>query len=342
MKNAQKRKQWLFLLTVLSCITLSSVVYAHPGRTDSIGGHHDYENESGLGSYHYHHGYEAHLHENGICPYDYVDNTSDSNANFESKYTEEYIQNIIDDVTEHEDAEKSYWAPDSTKNVYLSDGVFHLKGCPKISSSGVFYTLRSIDKSNEPCDYCQPLIYESIEDIPTHKKDLFLKFISDNWHYGVACVLAVLALIQFIKFFKEQKEDEPVHEIPMDINSRKAAKKTQEETLQEYYYSLYAYKKPEDLVDIPDGMLLVDGLPATNHHHKYGLYSVYITPKGTRYHRRKKCAGSEKSQITNLYLVYKQMYPCKMCCQRYNPNIDFEWYEEYLRIKEIKKKYNIP
>ena len=37
---------------------------------DSNGGHHDYNNVSGLGSYHYHHGYDPHLHENGVCPYE--------------------------------------------------------------------------------------------------------------------------------------------------------------------------------------------------------------------------------------------------------------------------------
>ena len=42
---------------------------AHSGRTDSNGGHHDYKNKSGLGSYHYHHGYGPHLHPNGVCPY---------------------------------------------------------------------------------------------------------------------------------------------------------------------------------------------------------------------------------------------------------------------------------
>lgn len=43
---------------------------AHSGRTDSSGGHHDYNSVSGLGSYHYHHGYGPHLHPNGVCPYD--------------------------------------------------------------------------------------------------------------------------------------------------------------------------------------------------------------------------------------------------------------------------------
>lgn len=47
-----------------------SISYAHSGRTDSSGGHHDYQNKSGLGSYHYHcGGNPPHLHENGVCPY---------------------------------------------------------------------------------------------------------------------------------------------------------------------------------------------------------------------------------------------------------------------------------
>lgn len=51
---------------------------AHSGRTDSSGGHRDNQNKSGLGSYHYHHGYPAHLHPGGVCPY------SSSNTNTSS------------------------------------------------------------------------------------------------------------------------------------------------------------------------------------------------------------------------------------------------------------------
>ncbi len=60
------------LITVGSLSAPGAVLTAsaHSGRTDSSGGHHDYKNASGLGSYHYHHGYPAHLHENGVCPYE--------------------------------------------------------------------------------------------------------------------------------------------------------------------------------------------------------------------------------------------------------------------------------
>ena len=55
-------KKKLFTLFVL----LSFLAFSHPGRTDANGGHHDRKN----GGYHYHHGYPAHDHPNGVCPYE--------------------------------------------------------------------------------------------------------------------------------------------------------------------------------------------------------------------------------------------------------------------------------
>lgn len=64
------KKSLLTVATVaLSLFLASTISLAHSGRTDSAGGHRDNKNVSGLGSYHYHHGYSAHLHPNGVCPY---------------------------------------------------------------------------------------------------------------------------------------------------------------------------------------------------------------------------------------------------------------------------------
>ena len=58
------------LFLTYETVSFPLVAEAHSGRTDSSGGHHDYKNKSGLGSYHYHcGGYPAHLHTNGVCPY---------------------------------------------------------------------------------------------------------------------------------------------------------------------------------------------------------------------------------------------------------------------------------
>ena len=56
---------------VCAFMVLACPAFAHSGRTDSRGGHYD----RSTGEYHYHHGYSAHQHENGVCPYDYNDAT---------------------------------------------------------------------------------------------------------------------------------------------------------------------------------------------------------------------------------------------------------------------------
>lgn len=62
-------------LTLFLLMLLSITAFAHPGQTDNNGGHYDYS----TGEYHYHHGYPAHQHENGVCPYDFKDNTDHNN-----------------------------------------------------------------------------------------------------------------------------------------------------------------------------------------------------------------------------------------------------------------------
>lgn len=56
----------LFLLLILFLIVPSADGFAHGGGTDSKGGHYD----RSTGQYHYHHGYSAHQHPNGVCPYE--------------------------------------------------------------------------------------------------------------------------------------------------------------------------------------------------------------------------------------------------------------------------------
>ena len=61
-------KKKIFTLFVL----VSLLAFSHSGRTDASGGHHDRKN----GGYHYHHGYPAHDHPNGVCPYETPKTTS--------------------------------------------------------------------------------------------------------------------------------------------------------------------------------------------------------------------------------------------------------------------------
>ena len=67
MSNTKRRI--FYVLCIIFFISFTLTAFSHPGRTDSSGGHYDYQNRSGLGGYHYHHGLGPHLHPNGICPY---------------------------------------------------------------------------------------------------------------------------------------------------------------------------------------------------------------------------------------------------------------------------------
>lgn len=91
-------------ITLLASVTISTTtisvsipvmtVEAHSGRTDRYGGHKDNQNKSGLGSYHYHcGGNPAHLHPDGVCPYDdnsYNTSSSNSSSQSTSSYTYNY------------------------------------------------------------------------------------------------------------------------------------------------------------------------------------------------------------------------------------------------------------
>ena len=80
------------MIVIAICLNLSFVVYAHPGRTDSQGGHTNHS----TGEYHYHHGYSAHQHydKDGDgtldCPYDFNDKTGSSSGS--SKITKDSSQ----------------------------------------------------------------------------------------------------------------------------------------------------------------------------------------------------------------------------------------------------------
>lgn len=69
MKYKIRKYSYSILLFILVLFISATTSFAHSGRTDSNGGHHDYKNKSGLGDYHYHHGYGPHLHPGGVCPY---------------------------------------------------------------------------------------------------------------------------------------------------------------------------------------------------------------------------------------------------------------------------------
>ena len=64
----------LFLFCIALVMLSAVVAFAHSGGTDYKGGHY----VNGTSEYHYHHGYKAHQHPGGECPYDFKDKSSSS------------------------------------------------------------------------------------------------------------------------------------------------------------------------------------------------------------------------------------------------------------------------
>lgn len=71
------------VVCLLLLLWLPCAAYAHPGNTDGKGGHYNRK----TGEYHYHHGYPAHQHTNGKCPYDFKDKTGQSSGTSYRKIT---------------------------------------------------------------------------------------------------------------------------------------------------------------------------------------------------------------------------------------------------------------
>ena len=102
------------LITIIALLTiLPSVSYAHQGRTDSSGGHYN----RSTGKYHYHHGYSAHQHVNGICPYE--DNKEENNEKSSwEKYKESRENNTEKfDINKLQNLEKSNLYVENTSKV---------------------------------------------------------------------------------------------------------------------------------------------------------------------------------------------------------------------------------
>lgn len=85
----------VLVLCMCVCLSISSTIsFAHSGRTDANGGHHDYQNKSGLGSYHYHHGLGPHLHKNGVCPYSTKAKSSSSSRKTSKYYNTSTVKKV--------------------------------------------------------------------------------------------------------------------------------------------------------------------------------------------------------------------------------------------------------
>lgn len=327
------------LLLIISIIFFSSItVYAHPGATDEYGGHVDWEN----GEYHYHHGYEAHQHTNGVCPYNFVDNADHSSAgsgNTSNSYDYNYGNR------EPYLPEQQY--PLVQKENTNNDSIFSL--IVGIILTVVLYVFiygfaynwdkkRKERKSQTHSEHekkhqsspKEPSIPEMI-DKAANEYNARLK---EKQQAEQRAQQKALREEQQRKSYEEyiRREEEKLNHF-----------RQQREQERQRYIDLYSGKTAEELAGVPDGITFDEkGLP---HKYKfssfdnkyYDAYTVKIAKNGSPIYHRTSCEYG--SLIVNYTETFNKKYTaCKVCFPMQD---DISWYQEYIKIKQIKEKYNI-
>lgn len=313
-------------------------VSAHPGRTDSAGGHTD----SDTGDYHYHHGYEAHAHfdidGNGTidCPYDFDDQTGRNSGTSTGS--------------------GSYTPGDGSEDGYqegYANG--YLEGNRAGSLTG--YENGYYDAEVAYAELSREA-YAKFEQRFSYLKSLFLK---------VSCVLfaALLLTVFFLRrsikkrkadqleyersidaarnrFRQEIRELEESHQLQLDAlrdscesrvskvtsgYSRLAANLQAERTaeLKKLQFRLANFKRLEaleliaqakdDSIQLPEGVALRPTYTPirgkTSKRYPYGSYTIFMTPTGKTYHCLHDC--SPNARPSHFFDRPKDASPCRKC-----------------------------
>lgn len=130
--------------TVMPGTPFSMEAEAHSGRTDANGGHKDNKNKSGLGSYHYHcGGHPAHLHPNGVCPYQSgISGANKSADNSETRKTavKENVKETVQETQPATEAVTTGWKQDSNGWRYCTgDNAYYNNGWQMIDNKWYYF-----------------------------------------------------------------------------------------------------------------------------------------------------------------------------------------------------------
>ena len=107
------KKSFLVVIIILVMVSMATPTLAHPGRTDGSGGHFDHD----TGEYHYHHGYPAHQHKNGECPYNHKDNTNHAIGSNSSSSSKSSNKDLLDKFLDENEKNEKDEATTSKKKI---------------------------------------------------------------------------------------------------------------------------------------------------------------------------------------------------------------------------------
>lgn len=337
------RRLLCFLLVLVLLMPLCITAKAHPGKTDSNGGHRD----RSTGEYHYHHGYSAHDHYDmdgdGIidCPYDFVDKTRNSNSSYTSDSRSTSSVNTPTTFTtpteqpKHENAEnESVSVKEEKKMPTWGYWVIGILGCVAVIQHLIIRSMsKDIDSHRETIRENLKKNDQLKSDIETLKKEnLRIANSEEDWKRQVNQIKSNSDTVIRLK------------------DSRIAALTRKVELIQnekDELYQRYPFAKTGPTsqllthpINLPNDVYFIRGkVPVkgtVNEDRPFGDFTVFITQRGKKYHSNKYCGSVIFSTPAHVYDILNDHAPCTRCATSlpFRPKQIPEWYTEVKKLAE--------
>ena len=296
---------------IIACILLNIVyVQAHPGRTDSNGGHWNRE----TGEYHFHTGeYKGKNTFNGLSQYEhkYKSFTPPYQPPTDNPYKKQ--ENTVTAIVEQ-----------NSKDIVMAVVMF-LVFC-WLGATSLYDTLTSHNKNTAICIISgffsvASLIYLLNEDLQTG----FIVL-------GILCTIVILVSVPHILFRTIINYAETLD------------KKITQYLFNQEEFAKMRMKLLELQVPLPNGFEIGDDdLPRdVNRDDKWGkTFTVYRTKNGTKLHARYNCCAATNANHIYWYRRCEDLLAlmCKKCSNNYKIP-DMKWYEIYIARKRMELKCN--
>lgn len=329
-------KRNVAILLVFFALALSAS--AHSGKTDVNGGHYD----KSTGIYHYHHGYPAHQHTGGRCPYDFDDKTGQSSGAPSTSDSSNHGVVLVPKITlaptvtltpETSSVPETTSPPETTSSpeITLNEWPFvdgpvtpiedPFEESEHLSSSGSFHS-----GSSNKGGYSNGSSSSNLNSYSDNLSVVLMWIV-----FGPFAVWILVICISSARDKRKQKKRRAEEEA--------RAEQERQDKLRELH-ATYDGKHILSFVDIPKGSEIgADNLPKeTNAKENWGkLYTFYITKDGTSFHT-KDCHYARYGRPSNALTVSRDHTPCKLCGATLPP---LEWARECRKIKRLATEYTL-
>ena len=311
-----KRKTLCAAMLSVLFLATSFTAWGHPGRTDSSGGHYD----RSTGEYHYHHGYPAHQHPGGVCPYDFDDKT-ESTSSLGMKSASDKVKYVMS-------FSSSYFI------VFVAGAVISAIICSKIVSSSNKAAYDSLTKENAD-------LKSANKQLESDYKNMLVSRDKLNSQYKGS-------IDQNAKLKKDLED----HEEVLAENKTLSEENTELKNRLHHYIKqvdsllhiddtsgIMTYDEILTAAKVPDGVTFdSDDLP---HYYQDATVesrmTVYIAHSGKKYHRIRGCSDAFDS--THLFLAASVRTPCNKCVPSAAMNYRIpEWYYRYLQLMNRQRR----